>query len=128
VLLQRLGLREINSKDYAGRTPLHNACFYDQNEAAIALIRSGADVTISKDTGETPLEMATEAARLTLTSLHAEVNKVWFARRAFLIVLVGCGFVGRKGDECGDDSKLTSIERMRSDVFRNLHISIFSYL
>ena len=123
-------LRDINCRDNAGRTPLHYACFHDRTEAAMVLIRHGADITLRRDTGEQAVDSAQESVRAALTKLYGEVNKVWLARRAFLIVLVGCGYIPAtyRDVQYTDDCDMTALERLRGDVLRNLNPLIFSFL
>lgn len=53
---------EIDRRDYAGWTALHEACGHDSNEVAALLLRAGADVdAISEEQGFTPLHDAAMA-------------------------------------------------------------------
>jgi hypothetical protein len=49
---------DINTKDYAGHTPLSLACLVGNIEKATALLEKGADVNMTNTCGETPLHMA----------------------------------------------------------------------
>ena len=50
-------------RDLAGRTPLHDACWWQKKVAAEVLIRNGAKVAAKDRNGCTPLERATQAGR-----------------------------------------------------------------
>lgn len=69
---------DVNTKDFAGRTPLHVAALLGKNELAELLISKGADVNAKDIRGETPLHMVAsynkkEVAEL-LISKGADVN------------------------------------------------------
>ena len=44
--------------DNAGQSMLHLACIFDQSEAALLLVRMGADAHLDNREGETPLALA----------------------------------------------------------------------
>ena len=44
---------DLEKRDPSGSTPLHVACLFGRDEAAITLIRAGADLDATNDTGDT---------------------------------------------------------------------------
>ena len=48
---------DLNKKDSSGGTALHLACLFGRSEAAIALLRAGADPGAKNNEGETPEEL-----------------------------------------------------------------------
>jgi len=49
---------DVNAKDKYGRTPLHEAAYWDHKEIVELLITKGADVNAKTKRGETPLDQA----------------------------------------------------------------------
>ncbi len=48
---------DLNKKDSSGGTALHLACLFGRSDAAIALLRAGADLGAKNNEGETPEEL-----------------------------------------------------------------------
>lgn len=48
----------MNSRGFAGTTPLHISAYNDHEKAACCLLKHGANVTLTDDRGLTPLDLA----------------------------------------------------------------------
>lgn len=49
---------DVNARGEHGRTPLHYAARYDTPENVSALIKAGADASLTNKRGETPFDLA----------------------------------------------------------------------
>ena len=101
------------------------------------LIRKKADIYITNNEGETPLDLRPEW-RAELTELYEEVkNRAWLARKAFLFVLIGCNLIESESNKSSASKQSQSgegeeargrKEALRDEVLRNVHRSIASFL
>ena len=65
-LLAAAGSRsDVNARDFAGRTPLHDAAFWKNMEVVQCLLELGADVNATDKLGKTPVDYAKSSPSIT---------------------------------------------------------------
>jgi len=118
--------------DSEGSSPLHEACAEGSVPISILLMRAGASLYLKNSAGRSPFALTRCIyMRAELYWMDRQLNRSWRARRAFLIVLLSCQYIGRGGSipkEAAAGTELTRWEKVRGDVFRNLCRSIMSCL
>jgi ankyrin repeat protein len=92
----------IASRDIEGDTPLHAALWARDDEAARALVDSGADINATGDMGYTPLHVAVAQTNAVLAAYLSERGASWDTPNEF-------GFTPRTNAMASEDVAITTL-------------------
>ena len=126
----------IDDQDIDGNTAMHIASRYFIHTTRL-IIRNKADIHIRNSSGKTPMDVCRRPEwREELTELYNTVNRAWLARKSFLFVLIGCGFIEELA--CAASQVPPTVagaaivdsehDRLRDDTFRLLYRVLMPFL